>query len=79
MADVTYITVDRDMVDLICHRHYGYTSGVTEDVLAANPGLAGLGPVLDAGVEIVLPELTTPSSGFGSIPDDPTTTIKLWD
>lgn len=29
-----------DTVDLLCFRHYGTTQGVTEQVLAANPGLS---------------------------------------
>jgi len=48
------------MVDSICYRHYGRTADVTEAVLAANPGLAARGPVLDAGVEIILPDFGTP-------------------
>jgi phage tail protein X len=60
VADVTYRTKDSDMVDLICFRHYGRTAKVTEAVLAANPGLAARGPMLPAGVEIVLPDFGTP-------------------
>lgn len=29
-----------DTLDLLCQRHYGTTQGVTEIVLAANPGIA---------------------------------------
>ena len=50
-----YKTKDGDMVDAICYRYYGASSGYMEKVLAANPGLAALGPVLSAGVEIELP------------------------
>lgn len=59
-----------DTVDLICHRHYGRTADVTEAVLAANPGLADLGPVLPIGTPVHLP------------PHTPTAirpTVKLWD
>ena len=59
-----------DTVDLICHRHYGRTSGVTEAVLAANPGLAELGPVLPIGTPVRLPIHTQSTIR---------PTVKLWD
>ncbi|WP_459901976.1 tail protein X [Desulfobaculum senezii] len=65
-----YRTKDGDMVDAICQRHYGRTAGVVESVLEANPGLADFGPVLDAGVVIVLPELPAPEPDEG---------VSLWD
>jgi phage tail protein X len=61
---VRYTTAPDEMLDAICKRHYGCERGSTEAVLAANPGLAALGPTLPAGVEIELPDLppaeTTP-------------------
>ncbi|WP_026756666.1 tail protein X [Sediminimonas qiaohouensis] len=45
-----------DMVDAICRRAYGDESGFVEAVLDANPGLAGLGPVLPEGTQVFLPE-----------------------
>lgn len=33
-----------DTLDLILFRHYGYTAGITEQVLNLNPGLAELAP-----------------------------------
>ncbi|MFP4182779.1 MAG: tail protein X [Thiohalospira sp.] len=54
---VTYRTTDGEMVDEICHRHYGRTRGVVEQVLEANPGLAARGPILPAGVRVELPEI----------------------
>jgi phage tail protein X len=73
VAEATYRTKDGDMVDLICFRHYGRTAAVTEAVLAANPGLAARGPMLPAGVEIVLPDFGTPE-------DRPVEkeTVRLW-
>lgn len=38
-----------DTVDAMCWRYYGRTDGVTEKVLAANPGLSAIGPVLPHG------------------------------
>jgi phage tail protein X len=74
MAEATYITKDGDMVDRICFRMYGRTADVTEAVLAANPGLAERGPVLDAGVAIILPDFGTPQKQPVEIE-----TVRLWD
>lgn len=51
-------TTDGDMLDDICQRHYG-CAGLNQSlaaVLEANPGLADIGPIYPAGVEIVLPD-----------------------
>jgi len=53
-----YRTIDGDMVDTICKRHYG-TEAQAVAVYEANPGLAQMGPVLPKGVEINLPETAT--------------------
>lgn len=45
-----------DTVDSICWAYYGRTAGVTEAVLAANPGLADLGPIIPHGTTVTLPE-----------------------
>ena len=50
-----YVTADGDVLDEICWRRYGREDAVPT-VLAANPRLAA-GPVLPAGVLLVLPEL----------------------
>lgn len=55
MTGTIYTTKQGEMVDLICHRHYGRTCDVTEAVLAANPGLAALGPVLPFPTTVFLP------------------------
>lgn len=65
-----YRTRDGDMLDAICFRHYGRSSGAVEAVLEANTGLADKGPVLAAGELIVLPDL--PESFEQK-------TVKLWD
>lgn len=52
----TYITIEGDMVDLICHRIYGDETGYVEQVLRANPGLADGGLKLPAGVSVALPD-----------------------
>jgi phage tail protein X len=50
----TWNTTDGDMLDAICRTQYG-TEAQVPAVLAANPGLAALGPVYAAGVLITLP------------------------
>ncbi len=66
----TYRCSDGDMLDAICHRHYGRSTGAVEIVLEANPGLAELGPVFSAGILIRLPELPEAP---------PIETVRLWD
>lgn len=60
---------DGDTVDLLCQRHYGMTKGVTERVLAANPGLSTT-VFLAAGLEVELPEITQ---------EKQRETVQLWD
>lgn len=52
----TYLTRDGDVLDAICWKYYGRVSA-TALVLQENPGLAERGPVLEAGIRIVLPEV----------------------
>ncbi|NYZ68227.1 tail protein X, partial [Endozoicomonas sp. SM1973] len=48
---------DGDTLDWICKQYYGEESFVLQ-VLDANPGLVEKGPVLAAGINILLPALT---------------------
>lgn len=66
-----YVTIDGDMVDEIAQARYGATSGVVEAIYAANEGLADRGPVLPAGITIVLPELTARQKQANR--------VKLWE
>lgn len=67
MAGAVYTTVDGDTVDLIAWRYYGALDGrQAEQVLAANPGLAGQGPVLPAGVAVMLPDLSSTATTQGT-------------
>ncbi len=66
-----WVTSDGDMLDAVCRLHYGPLPGAAEAVLEANPGLAGRGPGLPAGVRIELPELDPPPPDSG--------TVRLWD
>ncbi|WP_439668367.1 Bacteriophage P2 tail protein GPX [Cupriavidus necator] len=63
-------TLQGDTVDAVCQRVYGRTAGVTEAVLAANPGLADLGPVLPHGTVIDLPD---------TFPQPAVQRVQLWD
>ena len=64
-----YRTKDGDVLDALCHKHYGREAGrpvrgtqtgAVEAVLEANPGLADQGPILPAGLLIILPDLPEP-------------------
>jgi phage tail protein X len=63
-------TLQGDTVDSICWRFYSRTTGMTEAVLLANPGLAEKGTVIPAGLLIDMPEITAE-------PTQPL--IQLWD
>ncbi|MEW8072694.1 MAG: tail protein X [Candidatus Thiodiazotropha sp.] len=65
-----YRTVEGDVLDQICLRHYVRT-GTVETVLDANPGLSAVGAILPAGVEIELPELPDSEAVID--------TVRLWD
>lgn len=56
-----YKTRDGDVLDQICEQYYGRANAFI-DVLNANPGLVEYGAILPRGIDIVLPELSTPVS-----------------
>ena len=68
---IRYRTRDGDMIDAICHVHYGHTDGAVEAVLEANRHLTRRDPVLPAGLIIDLPDLPSPAAR-----PDP---VRLWD
>ncbi|WIA56551.1 tail protein X [Sphingobium sp. WTD-1] len=61
-----------DTVDAICWRELGRTKGVTEQVLALNPGLAALGPALPGGTAVILPDQAQLAPAVLE-------TVNLWD
>lgn len=67
----TYYRSDEgDTVDLIVWRHYGRQDDrLVEQVLDANPRLAGRGAVLPIGTRVWLPVLPEPSTREG---------VRLW-
>ena len=67
----TALTHDGDTVDALLWRELGRTAGLTEQTLELNPGLAARGPILPAGVAIVLPDAVSPAPVRE--------TVKLWD
>lgn len=68
---ISISTLEGDFLDDLVAQHYGAAaaSGALSVVLAANPGLAARGPVLPAGVTIVLPDLPPAHAGV----------LRLWD
>ncbi len=65
----TIRTSDGDVLDSLCHAHYGRLAGVVEAVLAANPGLADQPQPFASGVMIVLPDLAVQQQA----------TVTLWE
>ncbi|WP_264702496.1 tail protein X [Wolbachia endosymbiont (group A) of Volucella inflata] len=57
---IYHLTKEGEMLDLICWKHYGFTDGVAELVLAENLGLAEYGSFLPAGLKIKLPVIQKP-------------------
>ena len=52
---VYYVSKENEMLDLICWKHYGYSSGAVEKVLLENPDLVEYESFLPAGLKIKLP------------------------
>lgn len=70
MTSQTYIAEEGDTVDTVVFEYFGTTSnGIVEQILAANPGLADLGPRLPAGTRIVIPAIDTTAQVQG---------VRLW-
>lgn len=67
-----YVTAQGDVLDRICFNRYGTENGTVELVLAANPGLAAHGAVLDHGVTIILPPAPEQRPRRAQ-------TVRLWD
>ena len=66
---MTIKTSDGDVLDRLCHQHYGHLMGTVEAVLEANPGLDACSQPFVSGVIIHLPDLATAR----------TDVINLWD
>ena len=66
---ITYTTKDGDVLDSICWKYYGSTSGAVEKVLEVNRHLANLPAIFAAGVKIILPDLTS---------EEEAESVKLW-
>lgn len=64
-----YRTQEGDVLDAICRAELGSEAHVVA-VLKANPGLAALGPVFGAGLEIALPDLPAKTVRTGE--------VRLW-
>ena len=65
----TIKTSDGDVLDRLCHQHYGHLMGTVEAVLEANQGLAERSQSFVSGLVIHLPDL----------PPARTDVINLWD
>nr|WP_236717774.1 MULTISPECIES: tail protein X [Wolbachia] len=65
-----YLAKENEMLDYICWKHYGFTSGAVEIVLKENPGLAEHGSFLPVGLRIKLPVIEKPLKR---------STLKVWE
>ena len=65
-----YVTRQFEELDDICFRYYGRSQQTVEAVMAANPDLADMLPILPEGLTIELPDLPTPSTSE---------TLRIWD
>lgn len=65
-----YRTKEGDMLDAICYRYYGRSSGVVELVLIANQNLSRQPEQLPSGLVITLPDLPVQTNDI--------TPIRLW-
>lgn len=66
-----YRTSDGDTADIIAWKYYGTQAGrVVERLLEANPKLADYGPLLPAGVLVVVPDDIKPDGAGGA--------VRLW-
>lgn len=69
---LTYLSRQGDCLDEIAFNQYGQCSAETlAAVLLANPGIADLGPLLPAGLQIVLPDAAPVTT---TVPG-----VSLWD
>lgn len=61
-----------DTIDLILHRDRGLGPEAIGTVLAANPGLAALSPVLPVGTAILIPDAAASAPATRPL-------LQLWD
>lgn len=61
-----------DTLDLLLHRDAGLGPAALELVLAANPGLAALGPMLPVGTAVLVPDAATAAPATRPL-------LQLWD
>ncbi|MFY9349915.1 MAG: tail protein X [Sphingobium sp.] len=69
---LTATALQGESVDQLVWRVNGGGATVVEAVLAANPGLAGEGPLLAEGRSVTIPATASPSA-------EPVALVNLWD
>ncbi len=70
MADIV-TSAQGDTLDELLWRTRGLDAAVLDAVLAANPGLADLGPILPIGTPVTIPTIATPAAPAREI-------VQLW-
>jgi phage tail protein X len=71
MAETRH-TRQGDTLDLLLHRDCGLGPEAIDIVLAANPGLAALGPVLPVGTPVLVPDRAVAAPATVQL-------LQLWD
>lgn len=66
----TIITRDGDTISRLAYEYYGKSSGMVEQILAANPKLSHQAVQLPAGLTLVMPKIEQ---------NQTIKTINLWD
>lgn len=69
MAARIVLAKQGETVDQIAARCYDGNTGMTADILAANPGLAALGPLLPHGTSVTLPDARPAATAVTSLWD----------
>jgi phage tail protein X len=70
---LNYLSKAGDVLDDVATQQYGVCTAATlAALLIANPGLADIGPILPAGLTIILPEDVTTDA-------PPVASFSLWD
>jgi phage tail protein X len=73
MRPETITARDGDTLDALIWRERGLGPADLPAVLAANPGIAALGPILPKGQAVILPAITAPATAVR------TDVVNLWD
>ncbi len=67
----TVRSIAGDTLDALAWRARGLGPADLPAILAANPGIAALGPILPTGTPVILPDIAAPASSVREL-------VQLW-